>query len=357
MEPTTVIRCVSTLIETFSEGSRHYTHWKSQRSRQNHYQLSRSSSQKGKGVACALATSFDVAGTQLKETYDIAFSIVGSDFSVGDTTCRDILCDQTFNLRSRVTHLRRAANSVHLTATLSISDILQVSESVRLSSVKALAGLYGRIAAGRPIPRDLPVPKPRSRQSSLLSRAHEIVISNIENGSNDDDMKKPLADCVEQSRLRSDPPSPPPTPPISKPIASDSASVFAPSTLAPSEAGGSSSGTFIFRPKVSVFSMFCPEAMMLQVDLTKPVPVTKKCKCGYRWKPLPNDNNGSIVLKEGFRMSSRFLAKSHSNKGVFGCILCVPSGITESYDSPALLAAHINSSHTKWQILHERDIT
>ncbi|KAF4844659.1 hypothetical protein CGCSCA4_v001163 [Colletotrichum siamense] len=351
MEPTTVIGCVSALTDLFAEGAQHYTLWKRKRSRQNHYRRTGPAGQKGV-VTCALTTSLDAAETQIKETFDIAFSIVGPDFSKGDVTCTDLLCNQLFNLKSRVSHLRRAVDATCRTATLNIADILQTSEAIRIASVKALTDLYGRMAVGRSIPQDLPVPKPRSRQSSLLSRRPGSFIDS----NNDDDDKMTI--CTDQTRLQSEPPSPPPTPPDSKLIVSDVASIFAPSTLAPSEAGGGGGGdaSAVLRPKVSVFSMFCPKAMVLQVDLSKPIPEDKSCTCGYRWKPVLPEKKDFIVLKEGFCMSNRFLAKSHSDKDVYGCILCVSSGQTETYDSSQSLAAHINSCHTKWQILHERDI-
>ncbi|KXH41289.1 hypothetical protein CSAL01_07013 [Colletotrichum salicis] len=119
----------------------------------------------------------------------------------------------------------------------------------------------------------------------------------------------------------------------------------------------STTASAFLRPKVSVFSMFCPEAMTLQVDLSKPIPdAPKRCKCGYRWNPLLPGNKDYIVLKDGFRMSSRFLAKSHSDRNVFACCLCVPTGTTDNYESADALRAHINLHHRKWQILHDRDI-
>ncbi|KAF6823657.1 hypothetical protein CPLU01_11291 [Colletotrichum plurivorum] len=348
MEPTTVIGCISALADAFDEGSDHYALWKRKRSRQNHYQRSGPDGQR-EIITCALSTSLAAAGTQLKETYGAAFTILGSDFSAGDAACRALLCNQLFTLRSRVAHLHRAADSS--ARILNIPDVLQTSETARISSLKALADLYRRIAAGRPVPTDLPVPKPRSRRrhrSGSLSDDRSVDHeSSHQDDRDDDEMTTVMTVSTEHLRFQSEPPSPPPTPPTPKPPASDAAS-----TIAPSEAGG----TRILRPKVSVFSMFCPEAMVLQVDLSKPVPEKKRCKCGYRWKVQLADKKDFIVLKEGFRMSSRFLAKSHSDKDVFGCILCVSSGKTETYESPELLGVHINSSHTKWQILHERDI-
>ncbi|WYZ43818.1 hypothetical protein EsH8_VII_000254 [Colletotrichum jinshuiense] len=350
MEPTTVIGAASALIELFAEGAEHYNHWKRKMSIGNHYCRDSESGFRRDVITCALSTSLDAAGNQIKETYDIAFAIFGAEFSMGDAICRHTLCNQLFNLSSRVSHLRRASCDPKLTGLLNISDILQTSESIRIVSVKALRELYLRIAVGRPnIPKDLPVPKPRSRQSGPMSR-HSGGFAR-DDDVDDDKMTTAMTLSTDQAPFQSEPPSPPPTPPAPKLVTSDAVSI-----LAHSDAGGSG-GSALLRPKVSVFSMFCPEAMTLQVDLSKPIPeAAKRCKCGYRWKPLLPDNKDFIVLKDGFQMSSRFLAKSHSDRDEFACCLCVPTGKTEKYESAEALRAHINLSHTKWQILHDRDI-
>ncbi|KAI3550720.1 hypothetical protein CPAR01_16668 [Colletotrichum paranaense] len=369
MEATTVDEAVSSLKELYAEGTEHYTQWKRKRTLGNHY--CRKSSESGirrDVITCALSISLELARNQIEETYDIATVLIGTDFSTGDTPCRDMLSNQLFNLSSRVSHLRRVSSDSSLTGILNISDIIQTSESVRIASVQALGALYHRLAAGRPdIPEHLPISKPRSRHtrpisqySSSSSTNNHSIISQDEDDDDedeeeeeDDDMSMTMTISTDQAPFQSEPPSPPPTPPTPKAIASDAVSIFA-----PSEADTTSTTASAFlRPKVSVFSMFCPEAMTLQVDLSKPIPdAPKRCKCGYRWNPLLPGNKDYIVLKDGFRMSSRFLAKSHSDRNMFACCLCVPTGTTDNYESADALRAHINLYHRKWQILHDRDI-
>ncbi|KAI3533871.1 hypothetical protein CSPX01_12491 [Colletotrichum filicis] len=371
MEATTVDEAVSSLKELYAEGTEHYTQWKRKRTLGNHY--CRKSSESGirrDVITCALSISLELARNQIEETYDIATVLIGTDFSTGDTPCRDMLSNQLFNLSSRVSHLRRVSSDSSLTGILFISDIIQTSESVRIASVQALGALYHRLAAGRPdIPEHLPISKPRSRHtrpisqySSSSSTNNHSIISQDEDDDDedeeeeeeeDDDMSMTMTISTDQAPFQSEPPSPPPTPPTPKAIASDAVSIFA-----PSEADTTSTTASAFlRPKVSVFSMFCPEAMTLQVDLSKPIPdAPKRCKCGYRWNPLLPGNKDYIVLKDGFRMSSRFLAKSHSDRNMFACCLCVPTGTTDNYESADALRAHINLYHRKWQILHDRDI-
>lgn len=108
--------------------------------------------------------------------------------------------------------------------------------------------------------------------------------------------------------------------------------------------------------------------MALQVDVTRPIPSRRKCKCGYRWKlPELADANEALLLKDGFRITRRFLAKSHceqdddgrdgTKNGGYGCVLCTSSGRTETYETAEQLRVHINLAHTKWQMLHDRDMT
>ncbi|KAK1987494.1 hypothetical protein LZ30DRAFT_745700 [Colletotrichum cereale] len=353
MEPTTVIGAVSALVELFADGAEHYAQWKRKCALRNNYCRTPDSGVRRHVITCALSISLGASGNQIKETYDIGFTLLGAEFSLGDATCRDMLCNQLFNLNSRISHLRRISADSKSTSLLNLPDIIQTSESARLASVRALAELYLRVAGGRPdVPRYLPVPKPHMRQDRSVSRSPASPAEE-NNAEVDDETATAMTITTDQAPFLSEPPSPPPTPPAPKPISSDDVSLFA-----PSEAGASSTGTVYLRPKVSVFSMFCPEAMTFQVDLSKRIPDTpKRCKCGYRWMPLLPDNKNFIVLKEGFRMSSRFLAKSHSDRNEFACCLCVPSGKTNKYESADALRAHINVSHTKWQILHDRDIS
>ena len=154
------------------------------------------------------------------------------------------------------------------------------------------------------------------------------------------------------------------------------------------------------RPKNSVFSIFCPEALALQADSTKGVPSEAKCsQCSYSFhanlawpsaaadmslvKPFisprmsafleTRQNRGrrgsasstasseasgtELWLKEGFRITPRFLAKSHCEEGKgFGCVLCTETGWTDRYTSAQELRDHLNGKHTKWQMLHDVDM-
>jgi hypothetical protein len=235
---------------------------------------------------------------------------------------------------------------------LDLADLLQSSEAARVACVHALTEQYQRIAKGRPLPKELPVPKPRSRQDGQLRR-EALRRPTYEDNDNDD--KITIAMTIGSAGplvFQSEPPSPPPTPKMA--IPDDAQSTWAPSEVAV----GLSSSNNAIRPENSVFSIFCPEAMSLQVDVKKPLAESRKCKCGYKWKPvLSGDKKDAILLKEGFRMTLRFLAKSHCDKDAFGCVLCTSSGRTETYDSDELLREHINASHTKWQMLHDRDMT
>ncbi|KAL1902011.1 hypothetical protein Sste5346_001717 [Sporothrix stenoceras] len=126
----------------------------------------------------------------------------------------------------------------------------------------------------------------------------------------------------------------------------------------------SSGGTSLVRPKNSVFHIFCPEAMALQVDVRRPLPsAAHKCRCGFRWEvggdpKQMKGRGGPHQLKEGFGMSRRFLAKSHCEgaDGGYGCVLCTSSGVAQTYETAEDLRTHINAAHDKWQMLHDRDL-
>jgi hypothetical protein len=253
--------------------------------------------------------------------------------------CRDILWTQLNAICDRVANLRKATSSA--AGQFDLADVLQASEAARIASLQALTEQYQRIAAGRPIPNELPVPKPRSRQDG------QIRIESRPPPEHDDDDRLTIAMTISSGPLRfqSEPPSPPPTP---KNVPDDLES-----TWAGSEAGGPG---ILLRPNNSVFSIFCPDAMSLQVNLRKATPDKRKCRCGYRWKPTLPDKKDVVLLKEGFRMTARFLAKSHCDKDDYGCVLCTSTGRTDTYESAEALGVHINASHTKWQMLHDRDM-
>ncbi|KAK0712856.1 hypothetical protein B0T26DRAFT_650815 [Lasiosphaeria miniovina] len=167
--------------------------------------------------------------------------------------------------------------------------------------------------------------------------------------------------------FQSEPPSPPLTPKVPT---DDTESCFG----LPSEVGHAT-GRQALRPKNSVFSIFCPEAMALQVDPNRPIPASSKgkCSCGYRWKvPELSEATNYMPLKDGFRVTRRFLAKSHCDQspdeGVaigssteqpspgYGCVLCTSTGRTETFETAENLQTHINATHDKWQMLHDKDM-
>ncbi|XDG08632.1 hypothetical protein ABKA04_008247 [Annulohypoxylon sp. FPYF3050] len=75
------------------------------------------------------------------------------------------------------------------------------------------------------------------------------------------------------SYMQSEPPSPPPTP---KQSPDDAQSTYT-SNLSTS------------RPKNSVFSIFCPEALKYQVNPRKAMPKQRNCRCGYDWNGIPRE--------------------------------------------------------------------
>ncbi len=85
------------------------------------------------------------------------------------------------------------------------------------------------------------------------------------------------------------------------------------------------------RPKNSVFSVFCPEAMKYQVDLQKALPIEgARCRCGYVWNAsCCAEDRTAMVIKDGFQITPRFLGKSHCDKGL-GCVLCTVSSFVHS---------------------------
>lgn len=85
MEPATVIGLVSALVDTYAAGFDQYSRWKRKRLQQNHYRRERGRAPRSV-PSCALSTSLGVAGVQIRETYDIAFAIIGSEFCNGDGT-------------------------------------------------------------------------------------------------------------------------------------------------------------------------------------------------------------------------------------------------------------------------------
>lgn len=328
--------------------------------------------------------------------------------------CRGALLASLELLQSQVEALHAAARRD--SGPLGLLEVIRASEAVRISTLRALAEQYQRVAVDRLVPRELPIRQPPSRRPSALHKSIEAVggddsspemlgygnraeeMNGSDSGADDtgdaargngkedegtggdknhdEDVSVHLTAShntagSSKSPFQSEPPSPPQTPKI---VPDDLQSTCT-SELGP-------------RPRASVFSVFCPEAMEYQVDLRKAMPSPssasrpgkkqKTCcsRCGYRWDGTGNggcagrrdstfmssmSNNKpatatSIAIKHGFQLTPRFLGKSHCQSGGFGCVLCTSSGATGVYDTVESLRDHINTSHDKWQMLHERDL-
>ena len=176
-------------------------------------------------------------------------------------------------------------------------------------------------------------------------------------------------------------------------------------------------------PEANAFGSFCSEALGYQKDVKKPMPMpvpapysrppsckssssssirsrdwvaggwgerSRMCRCGYDWYGWLAQEDLKLVLKDGFRLTARFLGKSHCCaqggpaadradlgagggcsgragwSGGFGCVLCAtaaPSPALASASAPVRVYAHvdalrdhINHAHTKWQMLHDPDM-
>lgn len=250
---------------------------------------------------------------------------------------------------------------------LNLHAVFVTSDTTRISCIKALGQLYRRLATGRPLPPEMPIPE-STRNSSLLQRTESPGPVRVLPPQPEFDSQTAVwSTASELPVFKSEPPSPPPTPKL---VSDD---IETSSCFSPSKSGPSGTRQPL-RPKNSVFSIFCPEAMALQVDPGRQLPgLRSKCKCGYKWNvPELSDTSGYMALKDGFRITRRFLAKSHcdqsADKGIsigssadqtpsrYGCVLCTSTGRTERFETALMLRAHINATHDKWQMLHDRDM-
>ncbi|KAI1279456.1 hypothetical protein F5Y07DRAFT_43622 [Xylaria sp. FL0933] len=393
MAPETVGNVIAAIADSYATALECHAGWRRRQSAHNHYQKKKrrpTSSDNGadEGVKSARMT-YDAASASLafskmriEEAFRDGADVLGDEFVSGDAVCRDVLLENLARLRDCVAALERAVQAAEYRA-LPLAELTRVSEAVRISCLDALHKQYQRMVVGRLAPRE----HISSRASaSELARAigeedqvegtgdeaevndvaaHTIGHSptspekfrrNKNNGSNSNN-----------SSSNYEPPSPPPTPTkpstaaatiatrLMKPEGNADADADAVSTYSWSTAAGSSSENA--RPKNSVFSVFCPEAMKYQVDLEKALPVDgARCRCGYVWDAgYRGQDRTAMVIKDGFQITPRFLGKSHCEKGL-GCVLCTSSGKTETFGSVEGLKTHINSSHTKWQLLHDRDL-
>ncbi|KAI1771235.1 hypothetical protein F4818DRAFT_216832 [Hypoxylon cercidicola] len=342
MHPNTVSSIVEALVATYTAGLEYYTKWQQRKWRENHYET-RTRAETYAGGADALSTSLKLSSRKIKEAFDGGADILGDGFATGDETCRETLQDGLECLQERIYALYKATRVEN--GSLELFEAVRVSESVRISCLAALADQYRRVAVGRLLPRVLSRSQQRRPKLSLTICEEDTVeqANDDVDGEAPEDARIVRASSSKSPYSQSEPPSPPLTPKL---ISDDLQSTCTSAT------SGSGYG---LRPKNSVFSMFCPEAMKYQVNPQKAMPKHQNCRCGYDWNGAHTENKESLIVNDGFQITPRFLGKSHCEGG-FGCVLCTSSGRTEIYVDVADLRDHINASHTKWQMLHDRDM-
>jgi hypothetical protein len=232
---------------------------------------------------------------------------------------------------------------------LGLYSIIRTSEDVRTSTIRALWDQYQRLAGAEPAP-SAPVELSASpRQSRSSVSLPDEMTKSIDAVMGEFVQFRITHSC--KSLVQFEPPSPPLTPPRASAIPDDLQSMRSVPSSRMSTSGNSGP-----RLKNSVFSSFCSEAMRYQLDPSRAI-ATRKCKCGYEAVALHMEDNPNSLLKDGFHLSPRFLMKSHFQRGGFGCVLCISTGATGRYDSTLALKKHIDASHDKWQMLHDRDLT
>ncbi|KAK4445527.1 hypothetical protein QBC34DRAFT_162832 [Podospora aff. communis PSN243] len=367
MELARVDALVNGLADAFESGLDFYTKWKKRLEHQNHYRRTEGGSSPAASKD-AVSTSLDMSSHRIRATYQVGFALIGPQFSAGDEECRQALTSTLTQLEQRVNILRRAllSSQRHF---INLNEMFLASETIRLKSVAALAEQYRRFATGRAVPQEMPIPgRPRSvcQKPDVMAMGPPPPPIRITPAKDFDRETAIWSTNSEMPVFQSEPPSPPLTPKLA---ADDTESCYG-GTL--SEVGSRNPR----RPKNSVFSIFCPEAMALQVDPNRPIPSTSKgkCECGYKWNVAElAESKGYLAVRDGFRVTKRFLAKSHcdrsSDEGVaigsstdqpkpgYGCVLCISTGRTETFESVDSLRTHINTTHHKWQMLHDRDMT
>ncbi|KAI0422688.1 hypothetical protein F5X98DRAFT_101356 [Xylaria grammica] len=350
----TVGHVVAALGDSYAVGLECYAAWRRRQRERNHYRTRGADDAEARTWVCAASASLTISKLRIQDAFSSGADVLGDEFIFGDAACRDVLLDNLARLQDCVAALERAVDAGN--HPLPLAEATCVSEAVRVSSLVALHKQYQRLVVGRLAPRGLPPTAPK------LSSADKNC--DINGGGPEEEVDKARASAdhhrtgsekispntdSNSNKSNHEPPSPPPTPtPVSKEQSdrdAESAYSWSTASLGP-------------RPKNSVFSVFCPEAMKYQVDLEKTLPIKgAKCRCGYDWNAsCCTQNPAAMVIKEGFLITPRFLGKSHCDKGL-GCVLCTSSGRTETFGSVESLKTHINSSHTKWQLLHDRDLT
>ncbi|KAI0150112.1 hypothetical protein F4776DRAFT_192651 [Hypoxylon sp. NC0597] len=341
MDLSSVGGVVEALVATYTAGLEYYTKWQRRKWQENHYQTPAKDSLCG-GNACALSASLGFSSGKIKEAFDDGVDILGDGFANGDEICRESLQGNLELLQEKIYDLHKAMRAEN--GPLDLCQAVRVSESVRISSLAALAGLYKRVAVGRLVPQVLPTAHQQRPRLSVAIPEEDMVKPPDDSVGVDGDSTEHIQivyhaiSSIKPHYLQSEPPSPPPTPKqIPDDLQSTCTSAYGP------------------RPKNSVFSMFCPEALKYQVNPQKTIPRHRSCRCGYNWHGTHIEDETAMAVKDGFRITARFLGKSHCEGG-FGCVLCTSSGRTETYRGVQDLKDHINASHIKWQLLHDRDM-
>ncbi|KAI1422589.1 hypothetical protein F5Y12DRAFT_606424 [Xylaria sp. FL1777] len=369
----TVGRVVAALGDSYAGALDCYAGWRRRQRAHNHYQAptrGTSNSDGGddnnakSGETTTTTSTFSAAGASLRlsklrieEAFRSGVDVLGDEFVSGDAACRDALLEKLARLRDCVAALERAIEAEDHQP-LPLAEVVRVSEAVRVASLAALHKQYQRLVVGRLAPRGSSL---ASAPTLLMTSDNGHHAEEVGHEAGPDDAAaqthqhqttlekiSPNNDSNSNNNSNHEPPSPPPTPTRgSKELPDgDFESMYSWSTAG-----------FDARPKNSVFSVFCPEAMKYQVDLEKALPIKgARCRCGYVWNTsCCAEDRTAMVIKDGFQITPRFLGKSHCDKGL-GCVLCTSSGKTETFGSVEGLKTHINSAHTKWQLLHDRDL-
>ncbi|KAI0513042.1 hypothetical protein F5B22DRAFT_648136 [Xylaria bambusicola] len=352
----TVGHVVAALLDSYGAALECYAGWRRRQRARNHYYYrttttstatndgnTKGDTKSGKETTFSAAgTSLSISKLKIEEAFQSGVDVLGDEFVYGDAA------------------LQRAIEGGEYYP-LPLGEVTRVSEAMRISTLAALQKQYQRLVVGRLAPRAVSPPQNISISGNAShvddTASHEPGVDpatptqvpdhHLMKSSVDKDSNSTVSNSNNNPR---EPPSPPTTPTqISKEpsLNQESESTYSWSTARFGDA----------RPKNSVFSVFCPEAMKYQVDLEKALPIDgARCRCGYVWNAgCRAEDRATMVIKDGFHITPRFLGKSHCNNGL-GCVLCTSNGRIETFGSVEGLRTHINSSHSKWQLLHDRDL-
>ncbi|KAF3017836.1 hypothetical protein E8E14_011242 [Neopestalotiopsis sp. 37M] len=375
MDLDTVNALVTALVSNYQDGVEFYAKWQRINWQENHYGDRAKGKAASNGGCCGMVASLSFSAHRIREAFDKGVRVLGQDFSVGDETCRASLVTNLRQLQARINVLRNAAQGAN--PPLGLFAVIKASEAVRASTIRALNEQYRRQASGRPTPSELSLGTRRSRASLSLSEDALVALdamtisattTTVQNDGGGGlgsrclssprrsrfltlpmetivaGIATPVSAGSRRSGLFSEPPSPPLTPTRTDDWHS-------------SRSKRSSIVSARSRPvSTAALGLFCPEAMRYQLDSARRV-TGRVCKCGQDLAAQCTGENLPMNLKEGFQMTPRFVAKSHHVGAGFGCVLCISTGQAGTFENLASLKSHINTSHDKWQILHDRDMT